>query len=69
MWTDPEFDPNARAFYYVLPNLSFFDVKARVVHGDPVLPAEIGLAVGYAAVYVGALLTLAVWIFSRRDFK
>ena len=59
----------ARGFYYVLPNLSLFDVKARVVHGDPVLPAEIGLASGYAALYIGALLTLAVWIFSRRDFK
>ena len=59
----------ARAFYYVLPNLSFFDVKARVVHGDAVLPAEVALALGYTAVYVGALLTLAVWIFSRRDFK
>ena len=59
----------ARAFYYVLPNLSFFDVKARVVHGDPVLASEVGLAAAYALLYVGALLTLAVWIFSRRDFK
>jgi ABC-type transport system involved in multi-copper enzyme maturation permease subunit len=59
----------ARAFYYVLPNLSFFDVKSRVVHGDGVLATEIGLALGYAAVYVAAMLTLAIWIFSRRDFK
>lgn len=59
----------ARGFYYLLPNLSLFDVKARVVHGEAVLPVEIGLAAGYAAFYVGALLTLAVWIFSRRDFK
>jgi ABC-type transport system involved in multi-copper enzyme maturation permease subunit len=59
----------ARAFYYLLPNLSFFDVKARVVHGEAVLPAEVGLALAYAFVYIAALLTLAVWIFSRRDFK
>lgn len=59
----------ARACYYLLPNLSFFDVKARVVHGDPVAWGEVGLAVAYAAVYISALLTLAVWIFSRRDFK
>jgi ABC-type transport system involved in multi-copper enzyme maturation permease subunit len=59
----------ARGFYYLLPNLSFFDVKARVVHGDPVLATEIWLALGYAVVYVAALLTLAIWIFSRRDFK
>ena len=59
----------ARAFYYLLPNLSFFDVKARVVHADPVLAIEVWLAIAYAAVYVAALLTLAIWIFSRRDFK
>ena len=59
----------ARAFYYLLPNLALFDVKSRVVHGDPVAAQEVGLAVAYAVVYVSALLTLAVWIFSRRDFK
>lgn len=59
----------ARGLYYVLPNLSFFDVKARVVHGEAVAWGEVGLAVAYAAVYISALLTLAVWIFSRRDFK
>ena len=26
----------ARGLYYVLPNLSFFDVKARVAHGEAV---------------------------------
>jgi Cu-processing system permease protein len=59
----------ARTGYYLLPNLSLFDVKARVVHGEPVLPIEIGLATGYAMVYIAALLALAVWIFTRRDFK
>ncbi len=59
----------ARALYYLLPNLSFFDVKARVVHGEAVGAGEIGLAAAYACVYVSALLTLAVWVFSRRDFK
>jgi len=58
-----------RALYYLLPNLAAFDVKARVVHGDPVLWTDVGLAVGYGVLYIGALLTAAVWIFSRRDFK
>jgi ABC-type transport system involved in multi-copper enzyme maturation permease subunit len=58
-----------RALYYLLPNLAAFDVKARVVHGDPVPWTEVGLAVGYGVLYIGALLTAAVWIFSRRDFK
>lgn len=59
----------AGGLYYVLPNLSFFDVKARVVHGEWVGWNEMALAAAYAAAYVSALLTLAVWIFSRRDFK
>ena len=59
----------ARGLYYVLPNLSFFDMKSRVVHGDPVLAPEVWLAMGYATIYIAALLTLAIWIFSRRDFK
>jgi Cu-processing system permease protein len=59
----------ARAGYYLLPNLSAFDAKARVVHGEVVSWGEMGLALAYAALYVSALLTLAVWIFSRRDFK
>jgi Cu-processing system permease protein len=59
----------ARAGYYLLPNLALFDVKSRVVHGQAIPPVEIGLASGYAVIYIGALLTLAVWIFTRRDFK
>ena len=59
----------ARAVYYILPNLSAFDVKGQVVHGDPVPLAQVGFAVTYGAVYVGALLAAAVAIFCRRDFK
>ena len=33
-----------RALYYVLPNLSTFDVKARVVHGITIPGAEVALA-------------------------
>ena len=58
-----------RGLYYLLPNLAAFDVKAQVVHAQPVSWGFIGLTVGYGVAYVGAVLTLAVWIFSRRDFK
>jgi len=58
-----------RALYYILPNFSTFDVKSRVVHGVAIAPAEVGLAVAYAALYIGVLLTAAVVVFSRRDFK
>jgi hypothetical protein len=59
----------ARGFYYVLPNLATFDVKARVVHAQPVGAEEVLLAVAYGFVYVAMLLVAAASIFSRRDFK
>jgi len=59
----------ARGLYWVLPNLASFDVKAQVVHGQPVPAAYIALTIAYGAAYIAALLTAAVIIFSRRDFK
>lgn len=59
----------AKALYYTLPNLAPFDVKAQVVHAQPVPLGYIGLSLGYAGLYVGMLLLLATLIFSRRDFK
>ncbi len=59
----------ARAMYYLLPNLAPLDVKAQVVHGQPVPWSYIGLNTLYALVYVLALVLAAMFIFSRRDFK
>jgi len=59
----------ARGLYWVLPNLSQFDVKAEVVHGQPVPFGGMALSVGYAALYIAMLLTVSAYIFSRRDFK
>jgi ABC-type transport system involved in multi-copper enzyme maturation permease subunit len=59
----------ARALYYLLPNLAPLDVKAQVVHGQAVAWGYVATVSGYALAYIAALLVLAVWIFSRRDFK
>lgn len=59
----------ARGLYWVLPNLSQFDVKAQVVHGQPVSVAYIGFAAGYAVLYITMLLLVSMFVFSRRDFK
>jgi Cu-processing system permease protein len=59
----------ARGLYYVLPNLGPLDVKSQVVHGQPVTWGYMALTTSYGLVYIGAALALAVWIFSRRDFK
>jgi ABC-type transport system involved in multi-copper enzyme maturation permease subunit len=59
----------AKVLYYGLPNLAPFDVKAEIVHGFPVTARHVLLTLLYAAVYAGAVLTAAVAIFRRRDFK
>jgi ABC-type transport system involved in multi-copper enzyme maturation permease subunit len=59
----------ARGLYYVLPNLAAFDVKAEVVHGQPIAATYVLLTTAYGAAYIGILLLGAIVIFSRRDFK
>ena len=59
----------ARVLYYVVPDLSAFDVKMQVVHGMAVPAGYIATTVAYGAAYITALLLAATFIFSRRDFK
>jgi ABC-type transport system involved in multi-copper enzyme maturation permease subunit len=59
----------ARTLYYLLPNMAPFDIKAQVVHAVPVPAGYLLLNTAYAALYIGALLTGATFIFMRRDFK
>jgi hypothetical protein len=59
----------ARGLYYVLPNFAAFDIKAQVVHALPVPPMYVVTTAVYGAVYIALLLTGAVLIFARRDFK
>ena len=59
----------ARVLYYVLPNLAPFDVKADVVHAQPVGAMYIALTSAYGLVYILMLLLVSMFVFSRRDFK
>ena len=59
----------ARALYYLLPNFAPFDVRAEVVHAQPVSLGYVALTTGYAVAYIGALLLAAMFIFSRRNIK
>jgi ABC-type transport system involved in multi-copper enzyme maturation permease subunit len=59
----------ARGLYWVLPNLAQFDIKSQVVHGDRVPIGYLLVASGYAVLYIGMLLSIAMYVFSRRDFK
>ena len=59
----------ARALYYILPNFAAFDIKAQVVHGEGIALDQVVMTLLYGATYAAALLTAAVVIFRRRDFK
>jgi ABC-type transport system involved in multi-copper enzyme maturation permease subunit len=59
----------AEGVYWILPHLAAFDVRAQVVHGQPVPIAYLALTAGYGLLYITALLVPATLIFSQRDFK
>jgi Cu-processing system permease protein len=59
----------AAVFYRTLPNLEAFNVKGRVANNELVSLAEVGLAGAYGALYLAALLALAVLIFERRELR
>ncbi len=59
----------ARGLYYVLPNFAAFDVKAQAVQGLPIPWSYMVVTTAYGATYIALLLTGAVVVFSRRDFK
>jgi ABC-type transport system involved in multi-copper enzyme maturation permease subunit len=58
-----------RTLYYLLPNLAPFDIKALVVHGQPLAPGYLAATVLYGVVYTAAVLLAATLVFARRDFK
>jgi Cu-processing system permease protein len=59
----------ARGLYYALPNLQAIDVKNEVVHGLPIAWSSVGLALASVTAHIAVLLSGAVLVFNRRDFK
>ena len=57
----------AAGLSYVLPDFAALDVKAAVVHGQPVTAWYLALSGASAAAYVLAFLVQAVAILARRD--
>jgi len=57
-----------KAIYYILPNLSNFDIKGLVVHKVPIEPTYFFLTTSYALLYITLLIATAAFIFKRRDF-
>jgi ABC-type transport system involved in multi-copper enzyme maturation permease subunit len=57
------------ALYYLLPNLSNFGFITEASHGRVVPLGMMVSATVYAIVYIGILLSAAVLIFQKRNFK
>jgi Cu-processing system permease protein len=54
---------------WLVPAFAAFDVKAAVVHGQPLPLALVALRLLYAGVYSAVVLGAAVFVFSRREFR
>ena len=59
----------ANGIYLVLPDLSRFQMGAQIVNGLPFDSAQIAGTLLYGLAYILMLLSLAIGIFQRRDFK
>ncbi len=59
----------ALTVYYLLPNLSGFDLKVNAIYGLPLNPQGLVITVGYFVVYTTILLGGAMLLLSRREVK
>jgi ABC-type transport system involved in multi-copper enzyme maturation permease subunit len=56
-----------RAVYYVLPNFGAFDFKLQAVYPIPLNHVQLLYTSGYFLLYTTLLLSLSIWVFSRRE--
>lgn len=57
------------AIYFLLPNLSLFSYRTEAALGISATGTAIGGAVLYALAYIAIVVTIAILIFTRRNFK
>jgi Cu-processing system permease protein len=58
-----------KAVYYVLPDLSRFNYRPQAAYNAAVSGAELLSAMGYGAAYTVVLVSMAILLFNRRDFR
>lgn len=58
----------ANFLYYILPNLSNFDIKGKVVHEIPIFSSQVYLPIIYGTLWTIGLLYFSFLIFERKDF-
>ena len=55
--------------YYILPNLEYFNIRSKVIHGVSIDPAYMVFACAYGLLYTIVFLTVAGVVFERKEFK
>ena len=55
--------------YYVLPNLEYFNIRSKVIHGAHVDASYLVFACAYGIIYCLVFLLIAGAIFERKEFK
>lgn len=56
-------------FYYLLPNLSGFDLNVNAIYGITPNLTGLGITVAYFVAYIAILLGASALLFSRREMK
>lgn len=59
----------AEVVYYLTPNLEVFNVRAAMVHGEPVTWAHMGMATLYGVGWIILLLLLGGAVFARKELR
>lgn len=57
----------AEVLYYILPNLSAFDLKVNAIYALPLDIHALGLTAGYGILYMTLVLVAAAAVYSRRE--
>ncbi len=60
--------PLSKVVYIVVPNLTHFGLRNRLMYDQPLEPGEFGFAILYAVCYSAAMLALAMVCFERKRF-
>jgi len=58
----------SRIAYYLLPNLSFYNIQKEVTHGINISSNQIVYVLSYGILYMIIMLILSVIIFERKEF-
>lgn len=65
----PALKPVVTFVYYLLPNLSGFDLKVHAIYGIVPNFSGLGITFGYFCAYTAVLLGVASILFARREMK